>query len=341
MARKRQSTGQTIGGILAGFDQQVWRTTPPAHELVAKGQRLAPVPAEGGGTLMLEFHDDAAALPADDQEGGDLHLEAPDVRAIIDLARGGRLASVVIDGRELLVTEGVGRMSWGSFPMAPFAGRVRDGRFTFRGERHELPIEMPPHAIHGTVIDRSWQRLDERSIGTALGPDWPFAGRAIQRFELQEGRLDFTLEVHSEEPMPVSMGWHPWFRRRLPAVDRTGGFDPGALTAPVELELDAGSMYVRDAAGITTLDRVAPVPGPWDDCFTDLRRPPVLRWPGFLELTIDSDCRDWVVYTVPAESLCVEPQTAPPDALNLDPAIVEPGRPLIARMTWIWRSVAS
>lgn len=310
-------------------------------KLAAEGKPLALSRVNDGRTATAGVTDRARADATDGHEDTILRLEAPSVQAIIDLARGGRLASMVIDGRELLVTEGVGRMSWGSFPMAPFAGRVRDGRFTFRGERHELPIEMPPHAIHGTVIDRSWQRLDERSIGTALGPDWPFAGRAIQRFELQEGRLDFTLEVHSEEPMPVSMGWHPWFRRRLPAVDRTGGFDPGALTAPVELELDAGSMYVRDAAGITTLDRVAPVPGPWDDCFTDLRRPPVLRWPGFLELTIDSDCRDWVVYTVPAESLCVEPQTAPPDALNLDPAIVEPGRPLIARMTWIWRSVAS
>jgi galactose mutarotase-like enzyme len=99
-------------------------------------------------------------------------------------------------------------------------------------------------------------------------------------------------------------------------------------------------MYVRDAVGITTLARIAPGAGPWDDCFTDLRRSPVLRWPGFLELVIDSDCRDWVVYTVPTEALCVEPQTAPPDALNLDPAIVEPGRPLIAEMTWTWRSLA-
>ena len=44
-------------------------------------------------------------------------------------------------------------------------------------------------------------------------------------------------------------------------------------------------MYRRDAAGIATGELVPPSPGPWDDCFTDLRRPPVLRWPGFLELT--------------------------------------------------------
>jgi aldose 1-epimerase len=339
--RKRQSTGQAIGAIIAGFDQQVFRTMPPAQELVAKGKRLAPVPAEGGGTLTVAFGDDDEVVGEPGVVGDLLHLDAPGAHAVVDLARGGRLASLVVDGRELLVTEGIGRMSWGVFPMAPFAGRVRDGRFTFQGRPHELPIELPPHAIHGTVMDRSWHRLDARSIGTDLGPDWPFGGRAVQRFELGEGRLDFHLELQADEPMPASMGWHPWFRRRLASSGAAAPADPDSRTPPVELDLDAGSMYVRDAAGMTTLDRIPPRPGPWDDCFTDLRRPPVLRWPGFLELTIESDCRDWVVYTVPAEALCVEPQTAPPDALNLVPAIVEPGRPLLASMTWTWRSLGS
>lgn len=338
MARKRPSTGQVIGGIVAGFDQQVFRTTPPAEELVAKGKRLAPVPAAGGGTLTVGLVEELDAQPADDAEPATFHLDAPDAHAIVDLAHGGRLSSFVVGGRELLVTEGFGSFGWGSFPMAPFAGRVRHGRFTFRGDRHQLAIEMPPHAIHGTVLRRAWHRLDERTISTELGPGWPFAGRAIQRFELRDGRFDFRLEVHADEPMPASIGWHPWFLRQPTAVDRATSGPP---TPPVELDLDACSMYRRDADGITTADRIAPVPGPWDDCFTDLRRPPVLRWPGFLELTIESSCREWVVYTVPTEALCVEPQTAPPDALNLGPAIVEPGRPLIAEMTWSWRSLAS
>ena len=80
-----------------------------------------------------------------------------------------------------------------------------------------------------------------------------------------------------------------------------------AASSSISTRLDVPG---RDAEGMTTADRIAPVPGPWDDCFTDLRRPPVLRWPGFLELTIDSECRDWVIYTVPTEALCVEPQTA-------------------------------
>jgi aldose 1-epimerase len=202
-------------------------------------------------------------------------------------------------------------------------------------------MKLPPHAIHGSVLDRPWRALDERTIETELGPDWPFSGRAIQRFHLETGRFISRLELHAEEPMPASLGWHPWFRRRPPAVGMSGrppepGSEPGAL----ELDLDARAMFRRDADGITTRDLVVPPPpAPWDDCFTDLRRPPRLRWPGFLELTIESDCPMWVVYTVPSDALCVEPQTAPPDALNSSPAIVEPGRPLMAEMAWTWRSL--
>lgn len=32
--RRKESIGQTIGGVLFGFEQQVLRTTPPPQELV-------------------------------------------------------------------------------------------------------------------------------------------------------------------------------------------------------------------------------------------------------------------------------------------------------------------
>ena len=341
MPKKRASVGQTIGGIVAGIEQQIFRTTPPAQELVAKGTALRPVAAAGGGTINVELPDDTGNPLS---HSGRLHLRAPGVDALVDLDAGGRLASFVVEGRELLVTEGYGPIAWGSFPMAPFAGRVRDGRFAFRGQRFELPIGMPPHAIHGTVLDRRWDALDDRTITTELGRRWPFAGRAVQRFELEAGRFTSRLELHADEPMPASIGWHPWFRRQPPPAAWDGALGSSAIGSepgPLELELEAGAMFRRDAAGIATRDLVVPPPpGPWDDCFTDLRRPPVLRWSGFLELTIDSDCPTWVVYTVPVDALCVEPQSAPPDALNTGPTIVEPGRPLIAEMVWTWRSLA-
>lgn len=314
MPRKRQSAGHTMG-------------TP-----------VRPVAAAGGGTISFGMPDDPAERAVDGSDADRLRLDAPGVSVVIDLAAGGRLASFAVDGHEILLTEGFGSIGWGSFPMAPFAGRVRDGRFTFRGRRYNLPIAMPPHAIHGTVLDRRWRVLDDGSISTDLGPSWPFAGRSVQRFELARTRFSCRLEVHADEPMPASIGWHPWFRR-VPSPVAEG--EAPTSRASLELELDAGAMFQRDGAGIATSELLVPPPaGPWDDCFTDLRHPPLLRWPGFLELTIESDCPTWVVYTMPTDALCVEPQTAPPDALNQRPAIVEPGQPLIAEMTWTWRSLA-
>ena len=42
---------------------------------------------------------------------------------------------------------GYGPIRWGAYPMAPWAGRIRDGRFTFRGRDVRLPLNLPPHAI--------------------------------------------------------------------------------------------------------------------------------------------------------------------------------------------------
>jgi galactose mutarotase-like enzyme len=75
----------------------------------------------------------------------------------------------------------------------------------------------------------------------------------------------------------------------------------------------------------------------WDDCFTDLVRPPVLRWPGAIEVTVESDCPNATIYDQPPHAICVEPQTAPPDAFNLGLAAqVDPEKPLVAHTTWSW-----
>ena len=259
-------------------------------------------------------------------------LETKDARTAIDLASGGRLASFAVDGRELLVTSDADAFRWGCYAMAPFVGRLRDGRFEHAGRIWQLPLNMAPHAIHGIVYDRPWRQLDACTIETELGAPWPFAGRVIHRFDLQPGRLTFRLELQAEEPMPGALGWHPWFARRPVAVA------PDAPPAgELELEFEAGAMYERDAEGIPSGRLVAPKPRPWDDCFADLRRPPVLRWPGFLELTIESDAPAWVVYDEPADAICVEPETAAPDSLNRSPDIVTPANPLVAEMTWRWR----
>jgi hypothetical protein len=57
MKKKRGPTGQTIGAIIVGFDQQIFRTLPPAEELVVKSK---PVRGSSGQAPGLEvvFPDD-------------------------------------------------------------------------------------------------------------------------------------------------------------------------------------------------------------------------------------------------------------------------------------------
>lgn len=65
--RRRPTGAQTIGGIIAGFEQQVLRTTPPPHELVRKGEPVRGVSGENGGELRIDLPEPAGAgePPAD------------------------------------------------------------------------------------------------------------------------------------------------------------------------------------------------------------------------------------------------------------------------------------
>ena len=146
-----------------------------------------------------------------------MELRAGDVCVVIDPARGGRLSKLDIAGLSLLLPETDDPMRWGSYPMAPWAGRVRQGQFRYAGEEYRLPRNLPPHAIHGTTFTRAWDDEGDGRLSIPLGPDWPWPGRAVQQFDLSESALEMTLEVHADDrPFPASAGWHPWDRGRVP-----------------------------------------------------------------------------------------------------------------------------
>ena len=54
MTRRRAgSVSTTIGGILAGVDQQIFRSTPPAQELVRHARPDHAVPTGDGRTIHI------------------------------------------------------------------------------------------------------------------------------------------------------------------------------------------------------------------------------------------------------------------------------------------------
>jgi aldose 1-epimerase len=266
----------------------------------------------------------------------DLVLEADGVRLVVSATDGGRMRSLVVRDQELLVTTGFGPIMWGCYPFAPFAGRIRDGRFSFEGGTVELPPNLPPNAIHGTVFEQPWTIEGPGRMAIELGSPWPFRGRVTQWFSLHADGLEVRLRLKATDRMPAVLGWHPWFRRRL-----TGTPDrPMPAGDPAQLEFEPGQMYERDPDGLPTGRLVPPKPRPWDDCFTEVVGPPRLTWAGSLSLELSSSADHWVVYDELDHALCVEPQTGPPDDVNLGPRnVVAADESIETTMAWRWASV--
>lgn len=241
----------------------------------------------------------------------------------------GRLASLVVDGMELLVTEAEKPTRWGSFPMVPWCGRLDHAVLDFDGERHEFPPTSGVHANHGTAMHQRWTTVSSEKAAVEIGVDlaepWPFGGSVTQRFEITDDDVVVHMAVTAgERAMPAQMGWHPWYRREL---------DRGE---PLALEFAAESIYVTNDEQIPD-GSLAPVPaGPWDETFIGVTKTPILRWGDALTLALSSNFEHWVVFTQPEHAVAIEPQSGAPNDLNRAPEILEPGQTLDGWMRLAW-----
>ena len=253
-----------------------------------------------------------------------LELMSGRARAVVEPA-GSRVRLLVVDGRDLLVAPGDDPLLWGCYPMAPWAGRLDRGRFGHDGEPIEVPVDLPPHAIHGLGVHQVWDRSGD-GFDLDLRGLWPLGGRVASRFELTEQALTMQVEVTAgDRSMPVVLGWHPCFRRHLDH-DR-----------PVAVGFAPERWWVRGVDGLPTGETAPPPPGPWDDCFDGVGSAPTLTWPGRVTVTLEADTETWVVFDERDHTVCVEPQTAPPDAFNKGGAkILAPGERTALRFTIAW-----
>jgi aldose 1-epimerase len=264
-------------------------------------------------------------------------LHSGEATAMLHPAAGGRIGQIEVAGQRLLVdvpATDAHPTSWGSFPMAPWVGRIRRGQFEFDGTQHQLELNhvdgdggtARTHSIHGTVFTRSWT-IDEQSDTTiamscrlAGALDWPFGGSAHQHVELRADRLRCELWLDADDDVfPAEIGWHPWFRK------------------PDRLDITPTAMYRRDEFGLPTGELVEPSAGPWDDCFVNVDAVRLtydrVAAP---TVTVAADCDHWVIFDEPTEATCVEPQSGPPDAFNLGAHLVTPSNPLRRTMTIAW-----
>ena len=251
-------------------------------------------------------------------------LQSSRATARIDLLAG-RLGSLVVDGRELLVTEGPKPTRFGSFPMAPWCGRLDHGLLTFEGNQYQFPPTSGVHANHGTAMHQTWTRVGDNAITTDFGEHWPFGGKVEQRFELTEESFTVEMTVTAEDvAMPAQLGWHPWYLRDIGVADQ------------LSLEFAADQIYETDDDQIPT-GKLVPVPdGPWDETFVGITQTPILSWGDDFRLALTSNFDHWVVFTEPEHAMAIEPQSGAPNDVNRSPDVLQPGESLAGWMNLNW-----
>ena len=210
------------------------------------------------------------------------------------------------------------------FPLVPFSGRVRDGRFVFAGRHISLQRNFgsSPHAIHGNAWKLPWRISGHDAACASIvleheRADWPFAYRAEQRFALTPRSLEVEILVSNTDTlaMPLGIGLHPYFP-----------YTPGmTLHAEVsqmwEAENDMPLRLTRNET-VEALARDLKIASvTLDNNFIGWKHVARLRWPETgrrLRITAEAPLSYLVVFTPPSrEFLCVEPVSNTVDWLNL------------------------
>ena len=235
------------------------------------------------------------------------HIDGSEISVGIDLDQGARIASIQWRDLQFAVPFRGTPLSWGWYAMAPWAGRIRDGLITdSKGVEHTLPTTWAaPNAIHGFGMTSSWQDIGPGRARLELPA--PYNNAVVeQRIEVLDDAIRWVLEYEANGcDLPAWLGFHPWFPREL---DRGGA---------AEVNFHADKMFKRGDEKLIQNELIAPLPEPWDDTFVGVRGIPEVLWPGAARLTVESDSPYWVVYTEDSDGVCIEPQTAPPDAQNM------------------------
>ena len=117
--------------------------------------------------------------------------------------------------------------------LAPFANRLDETAFYANGKKYNFNMELGnvrgPHPIHGFVSSTPLWRVVEAQAGEQGAwvtsrlefyrqPAWmaqfPFAHTIVMTYRLKDGALEVQTRIENEstDPMPVSIGFHPYFQ---------------------------------------------------------------------------------------------------------------------------------
>jgi aldose 1-epimerase len=241
----------------------------------------------------------------------------------------------------------------GAYPLIPYSNRIRDATLKFGHHTHALaqhPLDRP-NALHGHAQRRAWEVVTAGSQRAELAlhsdacADWPWPFAATFGFELIDNslRVGFSVSNRGERPMPVGLGWHPFFATDAQSTLR---FD-----AARRWELDGRCLPTGRSFGATARTELSRASWADADCVeyvSEWDGTAVLeRDAGTLRITADSPLTHLVVFAARgAGFVCIEPVSHVADGFNLAAQgidgtgmqVLEPGESLASNVTLAWES---
>jgi aldose 1-epimerase len=299
--------------------------------------------------------------------GAQWTLRAGGHRAVV-VEVGGGLREYGVDGTDVLFGYAVDEMCPASAGkvLAPWPNRIRDGRYSFGGEVHQLPLTEPGrhNASHGLAGWERWRLVSalEDSVTVELdtvpqpGYRWPLALRTTWTVGPDGLTAEHRATNTGREPCPFGLAAHPYLRV------------PGAKIEELSLRVPARSRLLVDgrmlpigaakvAAGEYDFTEPRAIGAQaLDTGFGDLDRTGdggssvTLTAPDGrgVEVWADDRFNWWQVFTgdtlLPArhrQAVAVEPMTCPPDAFRSgrDVVVLDPGQTWTG--AWGIRTLAS
>lgn len=188
--------------------------------------------------------------------GLQLRLRADDIEAVVTEVGGG-LRSLRAAGRDLIAGFPPDQLRpvYRGAVLAPWPNRVADGRYTWDGQAHQLPLNEPErrNALHGLIAWTAWTptRVDDSSavLTTRLRPQpgYPFQLDLTVTYELDPTGLTWQLDAVNTgvEDAPYGASVHPYL------IAGPGRVDDWTLTLPADRWLDVDPerllpVHVRD-----------------------------------------------------------------------------------------------
>jgi aldose 1-epimerase len=241
---------------------------------------------------------------------------------------GARLISLRYDNRDIIkdLEHKPYSLSQAGAILFPFANRVKDGTYNFKGETYQLECNEPNarNAIHGLVFNKTFSLdvIDEKADHaiarlsyTEKNPPagFPFKYDIEATYTLNEAELILKITVLNigDSAFPFNLGWHPYF-----CID---DFDNSFLA------FDSHKEVIFDDDMIATGISETMVPNPYslkdktlDDCFALLDKTVEFNNGGH-KITIEGKPKSQYlqIYAPPGEKrLAIEPMTGISDSFN-------------------------